>query len=231
MESIQILAQVQTEESIPGTWMIFPLQRQKVMLGILGWIFGVIVGALLLIFLVPIMIPHNYQSGLFAAIFSTVLLGVVLYVFLGSIWLLIIDILRLSQPDRHIIIITPEDFVKREGKKIIHVPLRYIEHITARGTPPIERSAAEVDLRPAGVGEGLAGFFLGRRAAAGTRQGGRRRRRRRHTPITLAFIDIRTDREVVVVVDKAYGEPHVIADYLKEYVAQCCDGVASDRKE
>ena len=219
MESVQILAQVSTEEGIPSNWIVFALQRQTIITGIFGWIFGALAGGVLFAFMAPIMIPHNYQSGALSAVFSTVILGVVLYVCLGSIWAMITDIQRLRAFDQHVIIITPEDFVKQEGKKIVHVPLEHVKYITARGAAPIDRStaAANADARPAGVGEGIAGLFFGRRAAAGAAQGGFGRRRKR-TPTTLAFIDSRTDSEIIVVTDKAYGDPHYIADSLKEYV-------------
>jgi hypothetical protein len=216
MESVQILAQAGTEESIPSNWIVFPLQRQKVLVGILGWVFGALAGGLLFAFMAPIMIPHNYQSGVLSAIFSTLVLGIVLYVCLGSIWAMITDILRIREADQHIIIITPEDFVKQEGKKIIHVPLEYVKYVTARGAPPVERNANE-DSSRAGVGEGITSLFIGRRAASGVRQGSFGRRRMR-TPTTLAFIDGRTDKEVVVVTDKAFGDPHDISESLKEYV-------------
>jgi hypothetical protein len=218
MESVQILAQASTEEGIPSNWIIFPLQRQKVLVGILGWIFGAFAGGLIFIFMAPIMIPHNYQHGVVAAILSTLILGVVLYVCLGSIWAMITDIIRVREPDKHIIIITPEDFVKQEGKKTIHVPLTCIKHVTARGAPPVDRNA-EVDenIRSGSVSESIGSLFIGRRAASGVRQGGLGRRRMR-TPATLAFIDSRTDKEVIVVTDKAYGEPHYIGESLKEYV-------------
>jgi hypothetical protein len=219
MESVQILAQTSAKENIPSNWIVFSLQRQTVLVGIMGWVFGALAGGLLFAFMAPIMIPHNYQNGVLSAIFSTIILGVVLYVCLGSIWALVTDVLRVSQSNKHIIIITPEDFVKQEGKKIVHVPLEYVQHITARGAPRIDRSAeaASEEARPAGVGEGIAGLFLGRRAAAGPRQGGFLSRRAR-TPLTLAFIDSRTDSEVIVVTDKAYGDPNYIGESLKEYV-------------
>ncbi len=220
MESVQILAQVSTEEGVPASWIVFPLQRQKVIVGILGWIFGALAGGVIFAFMAPIMIPHNYQSGIFSAILSTLILGVVLYVCLGSIWAMITDIQRIRAADQHVIIITPEDFVKQEGTKIIHVPLEYVKYVTARGAPPVDRSVttASEDARPASVSEGITGLFFGRRVASAGRQGSSSGRRRVRTPTTLAFIDSRTDKEVVVVTDKAYGEPFYIAENLKEYV-------------
>lgn len=217
MESVQILTQATAEEGIPGDWLVFPLQRRKVVIGILGWIFGALAGGLLFAFMAPIMIPHNYLNGVFSAVFSTIILGVVLYVCLGSIWAMITDIVRVREADKHIIIITPEDFVKQEGQKIIHVPLQYVKYVTARGAPAADpKEEAEEDTQSTSVGASIGSLFIGRRAATSLSKGGLGRRRMR-TPTTLAFIDSRTDKEVVVVSDKAYGDPHQIAASLKEY--------------
>ncbi|HEX7733501.1 MAG TPA: hypothetical protein VF458_01515 [Ktedonobacteraceae bacterium] len=219
MDSVQILAQASTEQGFPSDWLVFPLQRQKVIIGILGWIFGALAGGLLFVFMAPIMIPHNYLNGAFSAIFSTIILGVVLYVCLGSIWAMITDIIRVREAGKHVIIITPEDFVKQEGNKVVHVPLQYVKYVTARGAPPVEtKEEVEEDTRSANVGSSISSLFIGRRAASSLSKGGLGRRRVR-TPTTLAFIDSRTDKEVVVVTDKAYGDPHEIAASLKEYAA------------
>src|SRR2546430_15894221 len=102
----------------PDNWIIFPLQHQKVMIGIAGWILGSILGFSLFAFIAPIMIPHNYQIGIPAAIVSTLILAMVMYVGLGSLWAIFMDILRLREAKQHVIIITPDAFVKQEGKKI-----------------------------------------------------------------------------------------------------------------
>lgn len=219
MESVQILAQVNTDEGVPQDWIIFPLLRQKVVVGILGWISGAIMGGVLFAFIAPIMIPHNYQLGTAAAIFSTLILAMVLYVCLGSIWAMITDIRRLRSAEKHMIIITPDDFVKQEGERIVHVPLEYVKYVTARGTPPVDRSAetARQDARASTSGENISSLIFGRRVAESGRRGLGRRRMR--TPTTLAFIDSRTDSEVIVVTDRAYGDPHFIAAHLKAYAS------------
>jgi hypothetical protein len=220
MESVQILAQVNKENGAPQDWLVFTLIRQKVIVGILGWVFGAIAGGLLFAFMAPIMIPHNYQIGAFSAVVSTLILAMVLYVCLGSIWAMIADILRLRHAEQHVIIITPEDFVKQEGKKIVHVPLEYVKYVTARGAPQVDRSSetAREDARTGNVGENVGSLIFGRRVAESGRRGliGRKRMR---TPTTLAFIDSRDDHEVIVVTDKSYGDPHYIAAHLKQYAA------------
>src|SRR4051812_26756739 len=83
MESTHILAQISTEEDMPYNWLVFPLLRRQVLVGIMGWIFGAVIGGLFFAFMAPIMIPHNYQAGIASAIVSTIILGMVLYVCLG----------------------------------------------------------------------------------------------------------------------------------------------------
>ena len=215
MEATQILAQLNTQEGAPSDWLVFPLIRQRVLIGILGWIAGTIFGGLLFALMAYIMIPHNYQMGVIAAIISTLFLGMVLFVCLGSLWSAIIDISRLRNAAQHVIILTPDDLVKQEGKKTIHVPLEYVKYVTVRGTPPVDRSleTARQDGQIHSSGTNLSSLIVGRGMAASGKKGFARKRPR--TPTTLAFIDSRTEREVIVLTDKAHGDPHLIAAHIK----------------
>lgn len=217
MESVQILAQTSSQEGVPQDWLVFSLIRSKVFFGILGWIFGTLAGGLLFIFMAPIMIPHNYLNGIASAIITTLILLIVLFICLGSLWSLIVDALRLSHADKHVIILTPDDFVKQEGKKIIHVPMDEVKHVTVRGPAPVDRSleSARQDAQVGGAAENIASLFVGRRVAESPRRGVKKKRMR--TPVSLAFIDGRTETEVRVLADSSYGDPYYIAAHLKEY--------------
>ncbi len=46
------------------------------------------------------------------------------------------------------------------------------------------------------------------------------RRGRMRTPTSLAFLDTRTDTEVIVTNDSAFGDPFMIAALLKEYAGK-----------
>lgn len=218
MEANEILSQAKAEGDAPHGWIVLPLLRQKVALGIVGWIFGAFVGFGLLALMAPLMIPHNYQIGVLGAIITTIILGMVLFVGLGSIWALLMDIQRLRQANKHVIVITPDDFVKQEGDKVIHVPLMYVRYITARGAAPPDRTAPKdsTTRQMASSGENVLGSIFGRGLIPG--RGGGMRRKRMRTPTTLAFVDSRTDNEVVVVTDKSYGDHFMIAALLKQYV-------------
>ena len=223
MQAEEILTKARTNDELPQGWIVFPLLRNKVMLGIAGWVFGIFIGLFLLIVVATIVIPGNYQHGVLPALFTTILLAIFAFIGLGSLWSLITDVLRLIHADKHIIVLTPDDFVKQENKKILHVPCVNIRHVTARGTPPPDRtpptgSAVE---QVSGMGENTASFFLGRRMVGvlSPRSGDNSRRRGRRTPTSLAFIDTRTDREVIVTNDNSFGDTFQIASLVKQYAA------------
>jgi hypothetical protein len=219
MEAEEILRQARASTEAPYGWIVLPLLRNKVVVGMVGWAFGILVGLGMFALIAPIVIPHNYEHGVVAALFTTLVLGVFLFISIGSAWSLIVDAGRLRNADQYLIVITPEDFVKQEKQKVTHVPLTCVQHITARGVPPPERTAApgENTVRDIpGVGENVTSFFLGRGLVP---SGQRWLRRRRRAPTSLAFIDTRTDEEVIVVTDGSFGDPFMIAAQLKRYVA------------
>lgn len=218
MDAEEILARARSEAELPAGWVAFPILRQKLIVSIIEWAFGIIIGLGLLLLIGSIVIPYNYQHGVASAIFSTILLGVLLFVFLGSAYLMVADVLRLTHRNQHIIVITPQEFVKQEGRKIIHVPLLYVRHVTARGRrPSAERNLSgmeESTLQDVpNARDNMTGFFFGRGM---TRSGQRWQRSRMRTPSTLAFLDTQNNREVLVVNDLIYGDPFLIAEVLRE---------------
>jgi len=220
MEASEILEKARAGGELPNGWVVLPLLRNKVRLGILGWIAGAIVGFGFFALMVPLMIPHNYLYGLIPALISTVILGMMLFVGIGSVWQIIVDTRRLLEADKHIIVITPDEFVMQDGEEIRHVPLMYIRNITARGIVPPDRTApqgAVVSNMPH-VGENLSGFLFGR-GFIPTISRWRARRRAKHTPSMLAFIDSRTNTEVIIRDYNLYGDPSKIAILMKEYTS------------
>ncbi|MGB8344427.1 MAG: hypothetical protein WCD86_06065 [Ktedonobacteraceae bacterium] len=215
--SSEILARARESEETPEDWLVLPLKRGKVAWGIFGWLIGFATGTLLFAGLAVATIPSNYHSVI-GAIVTTILLGILAFVAIGSAWTAVSDMLRLRDARRHVIIITREDFVKQEGDRIIHVPLVEVRNVTARGKAPIERSTSEAqgEMHMPTVGEHFVGLFAGR---GYTQRGMRWRRGRMRTPASLAFIDMRSDSAVTVVRDTAYGDPFLIAASLKQYAA------------
>jgi hypothetical protein len=223
MQAEEILAKARNEEERPTDWIVFPLLRDKVIFSILGWMFGIFIGLALLALVVPIVIPGNYQRGIGPALLTTILLGIFLFIGLGSLWALISDVRRLVHADKHMMVLTPDDFVKQEAHKIVHVPCVNIRHVTARGTPPPDRTPPTGNIveQVSGTGENASSLFLGRRVASaiGPQSGKSSRRRGRRTPTSLAFIDTRTDREVIITNDNSFGDTFHIAAVLKQYAS------------
>jgi len=220
MEATEILEKARAGGELPRGWVVLPLLRNKVRLGILGWIAGAIVGFGLFALMVPYMIPHNYLYGPIPALVSTLLLGMVLFVGIGSVWQIIVDTRRLLEADKHIIVITPDEFVMQDGEEIRHVPLMYVRHITARGIVPPDRTApkgAVVSNMPH-AGENLSGFLFGR-GFIPTISRWRARRRAKNTPSMLAFIDSRTNTEVIIKDYNLYGDPSTIATLMQKYTS------------
>lgn len=217
MESSEILDKVRASSTVSQGWVVLPLSRNNIIVGMLGWASGVLLGFGLFAIMAISTIPHNYQYGIIPALITTIFLVFFLFVGLGSLWSLFLDARRLIQADKHVIVITPDTFVKQEGKKIINVPLMYVRHVTARGAPPPDRSTKSAENRPnPNVGENVLSLFAGRGL---TSSGMRWRLKRMRTPTTLAFVDSRTESEVLVVDDKSHGDPFMIAALLKQYAA------------
>lgn len=217
MESSEILTKARTEAEAPPGWVVLPLSRGNVLASIAGWFFGIVLGLGLFAIMASAVIPHNYQYGLVSALFTTLFLALFLFVGLGSLWALIVDTTRLLQADKHLIVITPNEFVKQEGEKVIHVPLTYVRNVTARGAKPPDRSTRSIENRPdPTAGDNVLSLFAGRSL---TSSGMRWRMKRMRTPTTLAFVDSRSENEVLVVDDKSHGDPFLIAAILKQYAA------------
>ncbi|HXZ05350.1 MAG TPA: hypothetical protein VEH81_10975 [Ktedonobacteraceae bacterium] len=220
MEATEILEKARAGGELPNGWVVLPLLRKKVKLGIFGWIVGTIVGFGFFVWMIPIMIPHNYLYGPFPALISTAILGMMLFVGIGSAWQIIVDTRRLLEADKHIIVITPDEFVMQDGEYIKHVPLMCVRHITARGIVPPDQTApkeAVVSNIP-NARENLSGLIFGR-GLIPTVSKWRARRRAKHTPSTLAFIDSRTNSEVIIKDYNLYGDPSKIASLIKDYTS------------
>src|SRR5205807_2609524 len=197
--SSEIITRARTEGERPPGWVVLPLSRNSVLVGVLGWFTGVVLGLGLFGIMAYCVIPHNYQYGIIPALITTLFLGFLLFVGLGSLWAMIMDTRRLLLADKYLIVITPNEFIKQEGEKIIHVPLMYVRHVTARGAPPPDRSTSSPENRPnPNARENVLSLFSGR---AFTSSGMGWRMKRMRTPTSLAFVDSRSEHEVMFVDD------------------------------
>ncbi len=209
--------------SAPSNWVILPLRRERVVRTLLECGIGILLGLGLFIGLFLSTWPENFTSGVTGAIITTLMLAVLAFLGFGSLWLFIADVRRLLRADRSIIVITPDAYCKQEGDKVDFVPLEEIAHITVRGTEaPTSRSSWAMYNAPASARidpedrQIPNSFGLGRMVWGSA--SARDRRRNRRGPTSVAFIDLRTDKQVVVTNDHSYAHPYELGETLRSFV-------------
>jgi hypothetical protein len=181
----------------PGTWVVWSLRRNYIRNSILRWLAVSVVGFPLLI-LASISTLPGFLS---LRGFSFVLIGILLLALgalaFGSLGIVIYDIWRLSHASSYWLVVTPDDYVKAgPGGKVTHVPLEFVESITLKGVR-VRMDTAETPFD--GVSAGINPIFrLPFRQAT--------YRRQRATPSSLAFVDGRTNHQVVVATDAVFDD-------------------------
>ncbi len=214
MEAAEILSTARSDD-VPHNWVILPLRRNQVGLAILGWAVGAILGLTLFVGLFLSTWPDNFEHGAGGIIITSVFLALLAFTGVGSLWLLIKDVLRLFRADQSIIIITPQVYCKQDGKKIDLVPLEEVGYLTTKGSrPPATRATWATYEAPKSA------YDPGNRqiSSAGTiRQlvGGRRSPR---GPTSVAFVDLRNDKKILVTNDHSYGHPYELGQTLQTFV-------------
>jgi hypothetical protein len=191
------------------------LRRRQVGLSILGWFVGVIVGLGLFIALFISTWPQNFEAGAGGIIITSIFLAMLAFIGGGSLWLLVKDTLRLLRADRSIIVITPQVYCKQDGDKIDLVPLEEIGYLTSKGSraPATHSSWATYRSTTSAVPPEDRQVSAG--ATVGRMFGFRRKPR---GPISIAFVDLRTDKKITVADDYSYGHPYELGETLHAYV-------------
>jgi hypothetical protein len=209
--------------SAPSNWVILPLRREQVLRTMLEWGIGILLGLGLFIGLFLATWPENFINGVTGAIITGLMLAVLGFLGFGSLWLFITDARRLLRANRSIVVITPDVYCKQEGDKIDLVPLEEIAHITVRGTQaPTSHSSWATYNAPASSridpedrqipnSFGLGRMVLGSASA-------RDRSKNRRGPTSVAFVDLRTDKQIVVTNDHSYAHPYELGETLRSYV-------------
>ncbi len=215
MEAAEILSTARSANP-PSNWVILPLRRNQVGFSILGWVLGAIMGLGLGIGLFLATWPENFQRGAGSAIITSFFLALLGFTGMGSLWLLVKDTLRLLQADRSMIVITPEVYCKQDGSKIDLVPLEEVGYITTRGAkPPSKRSSWAMYNAPQSPQEAedtrIADALPTGQAFLGFR-------RKPRGPTSVAFVDLRTDKKIMVTNDNSYAHPYELGETLHSYV-------------
>lgn len=192
----------------PREWFVWPLRRAIVQRAIAGWAATGIIGLILFIPAALTTIPSNFRHGSGLAVFTIVLLVILGLVAFGGLALCLSDVLRLVRANQYWLIMTPDDFLKVTPQRIIHVPMAEVTYVTLKGVKPppnpdTERAVSQTLLMMRRYG-GVMGI-----------PGVSRREFRR--PPSLAFLDRRTKREVIVATDDSFDQLPVLEEILNLY--------------
>jgi hypothetical protein len=215
MEAAEILSTARSS-SAPSNWVILPLRRNQVRLAILGWALGAIMGLGLFAAIFAAAWPDNFESGAGALIITCFFLAILAFAGIGSAWLLTKDTLRLLHADESMIVLTPEVYCKQEGKKVDLVPLEEIGYITTRGSRPPDKRSSWASYSSNQPTHDPQDRQIGGALPTGQAFLGFRRKPR--GPTSVAFVDLRTDKKIMVTNDQSYAHPYELGETLHSYV-------------
>lgn len=199
--------------TMPDHWHAWPLRKDFVLRSAIKWGIAGLVLLAFFAFIVYSTVPYNFQhGGTGAVIFSVVIIAVSGTAAFGSLGVALYDLWRMANADRYLLVMTPDDYVKAEPRKVTHVPMDAVAYVTLRGVKSPELQAYE----EAAGGRESHDIFQSRSLDRVTRTigGANQRRQRAQTP-TLAFLDTRNDKEVIVATDASFDELPALEYVLK----------------
>ena len=204
MDAQAVLTTVRSGD-VPSSWFVWPLRRDYVLRSAVLWSGAALLGLVLFIPASIATLPSFPQRHTGGIIFTSVILLLLGALAIGGAGLSIYDFYRLKNAHDYWLVLTPDEFVKAEPRKVVHVPLEYVGDIIMRGVklPEDERESANALMRSGALGH----LF-----------GGVRLRREPKTPPSLSFIDRRTDKSVVVSTDESFESLFTLEQILSDTV-------------
>jgi hypothetical protein len=194
----QAILEIARSNTVPDSWNVWPLHVERVRRSALGWGTCSLVGFLLLVPIIIATVPYDFTHGVGLSVFATVILALVGAVAFGSLGIAVYDVWRLMHANEYLLVVTPDDYLRvGPGNKQTHVPIEDIAHVTMRGVKvnahyDAMREADFSNMSPWKRMSRLAGSFYSPREP-------------KRAP-ALAFIDTRTNTEVVVATDNSFDE-------------------------
>jgi len=205
----QIIVATAESGAFPANWHVWTLRRGKVWREVAWQAFISAFGFFLLIWGLAVTIPDSFTQSSLKAVGTIALLLLFAIMGFGGFALVGGELNRLRLAGRYLLVMTPDDFVKRSPHSVIHVPMEHVTDIRLVGVkvsnnpdgglPRTGRRSIE-RLSPA-LFHG-ATFFL---------------RRPRQQP-RLSFVDDRDDKRVVVSQDHAFDDLGALEYILRIYV-------------
>jgi hypothetical protein len=204
MDVETLLAMAQSS-AVPSDWHVWRLRRAQLLRQMMNWTGTSAVGFAALTFALTAMIPDNFRDGFLKTFASRVVLGAFAMVAVGGLAYVIYGARRLRGVGHYLLVMTPDDFVKVEPRRITHVPMADVADVTLKGVVTPESLEAEFGDLPAGRRNWVARAQFGALSAL--------RRRPKQQP-SLAFRDRRTNGVVVVATDNAFDELVALEEVL-----------------
>ena len=214
MEADTVMATVRTGTT-PNEWNVWPLRRDRVLIGAAKWGLLSLMGFVLFVPVVLVMFPSDIiGAGAVQQSAATVVILLIGALALCSLWLTIEALLRARRASDYWLVITPNLFIKAEPHRLYHIPLEDIADITLKGVAPPSDTAVE-----GAVGPQL--FAMGQYARIANQMGirGAISARTRGTP-SLAFRDTRDNRTITIGTDDSFDHLAAIDQVLRERAGQ-----------
>src|SRR6185312_2095537 len=205
MEPQEIISSAESG-SYPANWHVWTLRRGLVFREIAWQTFISVCGFLLLGYGLYATIPDNFTDGPWKIGLTICLLALFAVMAFGGFALMAGDINRLRLAGRYLLVMTPDDFLKRTPGSIIHVPMEYVTDLRLIGVKARTQEDME---RPGGMMQSIRfpGVFNGISLM----------RTPRMQP-KLTFVDDRTSKLVVVGQDHAFEDLGALEYILRIYV-------------
>lgn len=204
-EAAALLAQARTGV-YPPNWYVWPMQSGKVRRGLIRWVIYTVGGFALFVPALFIMIPDNFSGDGNKAVASLVVLILLGTMAFGSLYYLVHDLWRLATAPEHLLLMTPDDFVRSEPRKITHVPMDDIANVTLKGV----RNPGSPLYSPQSVRSSATSMLL-------------LPQRRQVSPSPfraplLTFRDARTNKTIVLTQDDAFDDIRALEEVLSTFV-------------
>jgi hypothetical protein len=205
MEPQEIIATAESG-SYPANWHVWTLRRGLVFREVAWQTFISISGFLLLGYALYVTIPDNFTDGpwkIGLTLSLLILFGVMAF---GGLALMAGDLNRLRLAGRFLLVMTPDDFLKRSPGAVIHVPMEHITNLRLIGVKP---RTQENIARPGGPMQTMRSMNL---------LNGVSLTRTPSLQPKLTFVDDRNDKVVVVGQDHAFEDLGALEYILRIYV-------------
>jgi hypothetical protein len=215
MEPQEIIATAESN-SFPANWHVWTLRRGLVFREVAWQTFISVCGFLLLGYGLYATIPANFTDGPWKIGLTICLLLLFAVMAFGGFALVAGDINRLRLAGHYLLVMTPDDFLKRTPGNLIHVPMEHVTELRLIGV----KSRTQEDMeRPGGMFQSLQTMRSSSvvQGMVGVGAYITLMRTPRVQP-KLTFVDDREDKLVVVGQDHAFEDLGALEYILRIYV-------------